>query len=82
MLLWQHAPLSDKEVEHPSLLGYTGCKLYYTRHSHWQLYNGYVSYFDEGKVFLKKDEDRQMELFLLNNAPEEVKTVLHEWKVI
>ncbi len=82
MVLWQHALLSDAEVKSPSILGYTGCKLQYDEHSHWQLYNGCVSFYEEGTVFSKKDDDRQMEFFLLNTAPEEVKEILRKIKVI
>ena len=82
MVLWQHASLSDKAVETPSLLGYTGCRLQYNQHSHWQLHNGCVSFFEDEKVFSKKDEQRQMELFLLNTASEDVKTILKVMRII
>jgi hypothetical protein len=82
MILWQQAPLSDTEVEIPSRLGYTGCRLQYNAHSHWQLYNGCVSFYEKETVFSKKDEERQMELFLLNTAPEEVKEVLRDIRII
>jgi hypothetical protein len=82
MLLWKHAPVSDTEVKQPSILGYTGCRLQYEEHSHWQLYNGCVSFYEKETVFSKKDEERQMELFLLNTAPEEVKEVLKQINII
>ena len=82
MVLWQHASLSDKAVETPSLLGYTGCRLQYNQHSHWQLYNGCVTFFDDGKLFSKNDEEKQMELFLLNTASEEVKEILKGMEII
>lgn len=82
MVLWKQASLSNKEVEVPSTLGYTGCRLQYDEHSHWQLHNGCVSFYEKDTVFSKKDEERQMELFLLNTAPEEVKEVLREMKII
>lgn len=82
MVLWQHASLSNKGVSTPSVLGYTGCRLQYDEHSHWQLYNGCVSFYEKETVFSKKDEERQMELFLLGTAPEEVKEVLREMKII
>lgn len=82
MVLWQHAPLKNTAVEIPSILGYTGCRLHHNEHSHWQLYNGCVSFFENDNIFSKKDEDRQMELFLLSTAPEEVKEILKEMKII
>ncbi|MBL7702808.1 MAG: hypothetical protein JNM14_11195 [Ferruginibacter sp.] len=82
MLLWKQAPLHNEDVKQPSILGYTGCRLQYDEHSRWQLYNGCISFFEKDKVFSKKDEERQMEMFLLNTAPEEVKEVLREMKVI
>lgn len=82
MLLWKYASLSDTEVKFPSILGYTGCRLQFDEHSHWQLYNGCVSFFEKGTVFSKKDEARQMELFLLDTAPDEVKQILRAQKVI
>ncbi len=82
MVLWKQAALSNEEVNTPSLLGYTGCRLQHNEHSHWQLYNGCVSFYENETVFSKKDEDRQMELFLLNTAPEEVKEILRKIDVI
>lgn len=82
MVLWQQAPLNNLEVEISSKLGYTGCRLQHNTHSHWQLYNGCVSFYEKETVFSKKDEDRQMEMFLLSTAPEEVKNILTEQKVI
>lgn len=82
MVLWKQAALNNEDVKQPSKLGYTGCRLQYDEHSHWLLYNGCVSFFEKETVFSKKDEDRQMELFLLNTAPEEVKEVLREMGVI
>ena len=82
MALWKFASLSNTTVEHPSKLGYTGCQLQYDEHSHWQLYNGCVSFYEKETVFSKKDEERQMELFLLNTAPEEVKDILQGMEII
>jgi hypothetical protein len=82
MLLWKHASLSDAEVKSPSILGYTGCRLQYDEHSHWQLYNGCVSFYEKETVFSKKDEERQMELFLLSTAPEEVREILQGMNII
>jgi hypothetical protein len=82
MLLWQHASLSDTEVKPSSKLGYTGCRLQYDKHSHWQLHNGCVSFYEKDTIFSKKDEERQMELFLLNTAPEEVTGILQGMKII
>lgn len=82
MLLWKHAALSDKEADFPSRLGYTGCRLQYDEHSHWRLHNGCVSFYERETVFSKKDEGNQMELFLLNTAPGEVKEILGEMKII
>lgn len=82
MILWKQAPLSDTDVRLPTRLGYTGCRLQYNEYSHWLLHNGCVSFYEKDKVFSKKDEDRQMELFLLGTAPEEVQEVLREMKVI
>ena len=82
MKLWLQAPLSDTEAESVSKLGYTGCRLQYNEHSHWQLYNGFVSFYEKETVFSKKDEEKKMELFLLGTAPEEVKGFLQEMKII
>ncbi|MFZ1305541.1 MAG: hypothetical protein WAR80_06830 [Ferruginibacter sp.] len=82
MKLWEQAAVSNIAVEQPSILGYTGCRLQHDEHSHWQLYNGCVSFYEKEKVFSKKNEGRQMELFLLGTAPEEVKEVLREMKII
>ena len=82
MILWQQASLSHAKVEIPSVLGYKGCRLQHNEHSHWQLYNGCVSFYEQETVFSKKDKERQMELFLLNTAPEEVKEVLREIRII
>lgn len=82
MLLWKEAPLSDRVAELPSKLGYTGCKLQFNKYSHWQLYNGCVSFFDHETVFSKKDEGGQMERFLLSTAPEEVREMLREQEII
>jgi hypothetical protein len=82
MQLWEDAALSDTAVKQPSVLGYTGCRLQYDEHSHWYLYNGCVSFYEEGKTVSKKDDERKMELFLLGTAPEEVKGFLREMKII
>jgi hypothetical protein len=82
MELWAEAHLSDTAVETPSILGYTGCRLQYNEHSHWQLYNGCVSFYEQGKIVSKKDEEKQMESFLLNTAPDEVKEVLRGLNII
>ncbi len=82
MKLWEQAALSNIAVEQPSILGYTGCRLQHDEHSHWQLYDGCVSFYCEGKVVSKKDKERQMELFLLDTAPVEVKDILKEMKII
>lgn len=82
MVLWQQASLSDTEVKQPSILGYTGCRLQYVERSHWQLYNGCVSFYEKETVFSKKDEGKQMELFLLGTAPEEVREILKEQGII
>lgn len=82
MLLWKHASLSDTEVEASSKLGYTGCRLQYDAHSHWQLYNGCVSFYEKEKIVSKKDDERKMELFLLNTAPEEKKEILRSINII
>jgi hypothetical protein len=82
MLLWKHASLSDTKAEPPSKLGYTGCRLQYDEHSHWYLYNGCVSFYENETFFSKNDEGRQMELFLLNTAPAEVKAILTEQNII
>ena len=80
--LWQLASLSDTEVESVSKLGYTGCRLQYDEHSHWQLYNGCVSFYEKGKSVSKKDDEKKMELFLLNTAPGEVRGILKQQKII
>jgi hypothetical protein len=82
MVLWQNAPLNHTAVEIPSILGYTGCRLQYNEHSHWQLCNGCVSFYEKDAVFSKKDEDRKMELFLLSTAPGEVKEILKQQHII
>jgi len=82
MVLWKQAALSNTEVASASGLGYTGCRLKYDGHSHWQLYNGCVSFYEKETIFSKKDEERQMELFLLSTAPEEVKGILRGMKII
>lgn len=80
--LWEEAALSNAAVQQPSILGYTGCTLQYEEHSHWQLYNGCVSFYEKDTIVSKKDEERKMELFLLNTAPEEVKEILRGMKII
>ena len=82
IVLWQQASLNDTVVKQPSILGYTGCRLQYDEHSHWYLYNGCVSFYEAGKIVSKKDDERKMELFLLRTAPEEVKGILQEMKII
>jgi hypothetical protein len=82
MVLWKQAPSSNTKVETVSRLGYTGCRLQQDEHSHWQLYNGCVSFYEAGEFVSKKDDDKKMELFLLNTAPEEVKGILKEQKII
>jgi hypothetical protein len=82
MLLWKHASLSDKVAVFPSKLGYTGCRLQYDEHSHWQLYNGCVSFYEKGNAVSKKNDDRKMELFLLGTAPEDVREVLKQINII
>jgi hypothetical protein len=82
MKLWEEAALSKTGLEQPSILGYTGCRLQYNKHSHWQLYNGSVLFYEDGKIVSKKDEDKKMELFLLNTASAEVKAVLELMKII
>ncbi|NOT51246.1 MAG: hypothetical protein HOP10_08205 [Chitinophagaceae bacterium] len=69
---WEAAPLSDEEVKRPSILGYTGCFLQNEEHSYWIIYNGCVSFYDSKTVISKRDDNRQMELWLLNTGPDEV----------
>jgi hypothetical protein len=80
--LWKQATVSSTEVNYVSKLGYTGCRLQCNEHSHWQLYNGCVSFYQAEKIISKKDEERKMELFLLSTAPEEVKEILRKMKII
>ena len=82
MQLWNLAELCDREVEHVSTLGYTGCRLLYNQHSHWHLYNGCVSFYEDGKIISKKDEERKMEFFLLKTASPEVKEILKNQQII
>jgi hypothetical protein len=82
MQLWEQAGLSDTEVEHIYTLGYTGCRLQFDEHSHWFLYNGCVSFYENGKIVSKKDEGRKMELFLLGTADDEVKEILQQQHII
>jgi hypothetical protein len=79
---WQKSPSSEKEVQQPSRLGYTGCKLQYNEHSHWFVYNGCVSFYENEKVVFKKDEDRKLEYFLLNTASGENNKILRGLKLI
>jgi hypothetical protein len=82
MKLWKQAPLLNRKLIIPSVLGYKGCRLQHNEHSHWQLYNGCVSYADKEVILNKKDQDRQMEFFLLSTAPEEVTEMLHRLKIL
>lgn len=82
MQLWEDADLSNTEVEHVAKLGYTGCRLQLHEHSHWQLYNGCVSFYEDGKIVSKNDEGRKMELFLLGTAEEELREILKEMKIV
>lgn len=81
MALWKQAALSNTEVQVPAVLGYTGCRLQYNEHSHWQLFNGVVSFYEHDSIFSKKDEERQMEQFLLNTAAGDVKETLQQVKI-
>lgn len=82
MKRWEEAPASAKEIHRPSALGYTGCRLQYNEHSYWLVYNGCVSFFDNGRVNRKDDAARQMEFFLLNTADNKTKELLRELKII
>lgn len=74
--LWEQAAPSGKELQLPSRLGYTGCRLQYNKHSHWLMYNGCVSFFDGSQVISKIDGAKKMEFFLLNSAPTEPREIL------
>ncbi|MBK8521330.1 MAG: hypothetical protein IPL54_10795 [Chitinophagaceae bacterium] len=63
MKLWEQAAVSNIAVEQPSILGYTGCKLQYDEHSHWQLYNGCVSFMKRKRFFLKKMKEGRWNYF-------------------
>jgi hypothetical protein len=77
MNLRQAAPYSSKDVQLPSRLGYRGCRLpYIYEHSHWRIYNGFVSFYDSDKVISKKDIEKKMEFFLLNSASKEPRNIL------
>jgi hypothetical protein len=76
MNLWQTAPYASKEVQLPSRLGYTGCRLQMNEHSYWILSDGCVSFYDNKQVIPKKDAENKMELFLLNSASEEPRQIL------
>lgn len=73
---WDEAPLSDNKVERPAILGYTGCLLQNEEHSYWIIYNGCLSFYSGDKMICKIDEGRQLERWLLNTGPEEMKKVV------
>jgi hypothetical protein len=79
---WQAAPSSSKEVERPSRLGYTGCKLQFNEHSYWLIADSCVSFYDKGQVISKEDVGREMEYFLLHTATKEEKEILRSLNVI
>lgn len=79
---WQAAPSSGKEVERPSRLGYTGCRLQFNEHSYWLIGNSCVSFYDQEQVISKEDAGREMEFFLLNTATKEEKEILKSMKLI
>lgn len=70
---WEAAPLSDDEVKRPSILGYTGCSLQNDEHSYWIIFNSCVSFYNGPDIITKKDENRQMEQWLIATGPGEVK---------
>ena len=82
MNLWQQAATSSKDVERPSILGYTGCRLQYNEHSHWLIYNGCVSFYNKDSVVSKDDKYKEMEKFLLQTAPNDIKNVLRSLAVL
>ena len=79
---WRAAPPSGIELQRPSRLGYTGCRLQLNEHSHWFIYDGCVSFHDKEQVISKEDAGREMEYFLLNTATMEEKEILRSLKVI
>jgi hypothetical protein len=82
MDIWQSASYSNNEVQRPSRLGYTGCRLQFNEHSYWIMYNGCVSFYDKGQVISKEDAAREMEYFLLNTATKKEKEILQSLKLI
>ena len=82
MELWQAAVLNETAIKPSPVLGYTGCTLQFEERSHWLLFNGCVSLYEDGDVVAKKDHDRTMELFLLSTAPQQVKDELLLMKII
>jgi hypothetical protein len=82
MDLWQTALHSNKDVQRPSKLGYTGCRLQFNEHSYWLIHDSCVSFYDEGQVISKEDAGREMEFFLLHTATKEEKEILQSLKLI
>jgi hypothetical protein len=80
--LWEAAISSDIPIAPLHNLGYTGCKLQTNREAYWFVVNGLVGFYAKQETIFKKDTDAVMELFLLNTAPNEVKTILQKLDVI
>lgn len=79
---WTDAPLSGYEVQRPAVLGYTGCRLQYDEHAYWIIYDGRISFYEEGKITSREDQHRRMELFLLRTSTGEAKEILHSLELI
>ena len=79
--LWQQAALSKFEVNIPSKSGYKGIRMH-AGDKLFFIYSETITCIEKEMRTSKKDEQRTIEIFLLNTAPEQIQKILKQLNVL
>lgn len=72
---WNDAKVSGNEVKQSTVSGYRGTRLV-TPEKSYLIYDQTITCFEKTERVSKKDEQRKMEIYLLNSAPAEIAVML------
>jgi len=81
MGLWHEALLSDIEVIIPSKSGYKGIRML-AGEQQFLIYQELITCIEKKIRISKKDQQRTIEKFLLNTAPEQIQQLLKQLNVL
>ena len=75
--LWRQASNSETEVTIPSVAGYKGIRML-SPGKQFLIYNGSMTVIENQFRISKRDNQRSIERFLLNTAPQDIATILKQ----